>query len=826
MKNIFLCGLILLLMTPVTAAELSPSELLPFLQKYCTDCHGAKTQKADRRFDHLVNDSFTNNTAPGKTSNFLQQAELLQEILDQLNLAAMPPEEAKQPQPEEVKQMVSSLTQMMSEAETALRGNAGKVILRRLNRNEYRNTIRDLFQLPMVDFDPTTTFPSDDVTDGFDNVGEGLVTSDYLLQNYLRAARQVADKVIRPGPRPTMIHYNSNADPQSKQTPVTLNGVRIDSANNDKEARKDAGRMFIKFRQPLGLRQLDKRKGVPADGEYVIRLSAQAVRRVSRYSDEDLRYDSSQPMRLSISIDSQALGGTAHRIIAEYVIADNEIVEIEHRVWLEKGFTFHVHWANGPNGSFKRILRKVLPKYNKDALFPMRNPPEMYLGSGPELHVQDLEIKGPFYDSWPQPGFARFFPTPPKTLNAAYLDESLLRLANAAYRRPVSHTELAPYLQLAHQQLEADHDFWKAAKLGTRAILTSPNFLYLAETQPTATNSNRVTDHELATRLSYFLWSSTPDHELRTLADRGVLNNPRVLRQQVERMLSDERVTALVENFVGQWLGLRKLGEMPPDPETNRVYYEDHLEDAMRQETHLFFRHILETNRGLSDFIDSDYTFVNPALARHYGLPAPPEDRFRKVQLAAGSHRGGLLGQASILTATSNGVESQPVVRGVWVLENLLGTPPNPPPPDIEPLEPDTRGVSTIRQLMEKHRNNPTCYECHRKIDPLGLAMEHYDHVGRWRDRYAKRLPIDAAAELANGTVIKGPEGIKTILQQNPEKFSRCLTEKLLIYALGRRLSFTDRDDVDRITEAIQKEELGLRDLIHQVVNSEAFQSK
>ena len=826
MKNLFLCILILVLMSPVTGTEPSASELSSFLQKYCTDCHGAQTQKADRRFDHLLSGLLANNTNDRHADELVKQAELLQEILDQLNLAAMPPEEATQPQPEEVKQIVSSLTQMMADAETALRGNAGKVILRRLNRNEYRNTIRDLFQLPMVDFDPTTTFPTDDITDGFDNVGEGLVTSDYLLRNYLHAARQVADKVIRPGPRPAMIHYDSKTDPNSQPMPITLNGVRIDPANNDKEARKDAGRMFIKFRQPLGLRQLDKRKGVPADGEYVIRLSAKAVRRVSRYSDEDLRYDSSEPMRLSISIDSQALGGTAHRIIAEYVIPDNELVEIEHRVWLEKGFTFHVHWANGPNGSFKRILRKVLPKYNKDALYPMRNPPEMYLGSGPELHVQDLEIKGPFFDTWPQPGFARFFPTPPKTLNADYLDECLLRLANAAYRRPVSRTELAPYLQLANQRLEAQDDFWEAAKLGTRAILTSPNFLYLAETQPSSTDAKHVTDHELATRLSYFLWSSMPDNELRMLADRGALNHPDVLRQQVERMLRDERVTALIENFVGQWLGLRKLGEMPPDPETNRAYYEDKLEDAMRQETYLFFRHILENNRSLSDFIDSDYTFLNPALARHYGLPAPPEDRFLKVQLAAGSNRGGLLGQGSILTATSNGVESQPVVRGVWVLENLLGTPPSPPPPDIEPLEPDTRGVSTIRQLMEKHRSTPTCYECHRKIDPLGLAMEHYDHVGQWRDRYAKRLPIDSTAKLANGTVIRGPQGIKDMLKQNPQKFSRCLTEKLLVYALGRRLSFTDRDDVDRITEAIRKEELGLRDLIHQVINSEAFQSK
>lgn len=821
MKNNVFCALILLLTMPAPAAESSPADVASFLRNYCTDCHGSKAQKADRRFDQLASDLVN-----GKTVDHIQQAEMLQEVLDQLNLAAMPPDEAKQPKQEEVQQIVASLTKMMFDAENALRSNAGKVILRRLNRNEYRNTIRDLFHLPMVDFDPTITFPADDETDGFDNVGEGLVTSDYLLRNYLNAARQIADKVIRPGPRPEMIHYKSDADIGTKQPALTLNGARIQSSTSDKEARKDAGRMFIKFRQPLGIRQLDKRKGVPADGEYVIRFSAQAIRRVSRYKDEDLRYNSSEPMRLSVSIDSQALGGTAHRIIAEYVIPDDEVIEIEHRFWLEKGFTFHVHWANGPNGSFKRILRKVLPKYNKDALYPIRNPPEMYLGSGPELHVQGIEIEGPFYDSWPQPGFAKFFPSPPNNPDTEYLDASLLRLANAAYRRPVSVQEVSPYLELARQHFHEQGDFWAAAKLGTRAILTSPNFLYLAETQPASMPTNRVSDHELATRLSYFLWSSMPDRELRSLADRGALKNRSVLRQQVERMLSDERTSAFVKNFVGQWLGLRKLGEMPPDPETNRAYYEDNLENAMRQETHLFFRHILQENRSLSEFIDSDYTFLNPALARHYGIPVATEETFQKVKLSPDSHRGGLLGQASILTATSNGVESQPVVRGVWVLENLLGTPPSPPPPDIDPLEPDTRGVSTIRQMMEKHRNNPTCYECHRKIDPLGLAMENYDHTGLWRDRYAKHLPIDASAALSDGTTIKGPEGIKIFLKQHPEKFNKCLTEKLLVYALGRRLSFTDRDDIDRITDTINQQNLGLRDLVHQVVTSEAFQAK
>ena len=257
-------------------------------------------------------------------------------------------------------------------------------------RDRYRNTIRDLFGLKMVDFDPTTTFPPDDAVEGFDNVGEGLVTSGHLLQNYLEAARKVADKVIRPGPRPETIHY----DKADEKTNGSL----------DKDGRQAAGRMFIKFRQPLGLMRLDKRRGVPAAGEYAIRFSARAIRRKSRYKDQDLRYNSDEPMRLSISVDSRELGATAHRIIGNYEIPDDRVVEVEHQIWLEKGFTFHVHWANGPNGSFKRILRKVLPKYNKDALYPMRNPPEMYVGSGPELHINTLEIEGPFYEEWPPPG--------------------------------------------------------------------------------------------------------------------------------------------------------------------------------------------------------------------------------------------------------------------------------------------------------------------------------------------------------------------------------------------------------------------------------------
>ena len=337
---------------------------------------------------------------------------------------------------------------------------------------------------------------------------------------------------------------------------------------------------------------------------------------------------------------------------------------------------------------------------------------------------------------------------------------------------------------------------------------------------------SRLSEYELASRLSYFLWSSMPDDELFALAKRGTLSTPQVLARQVDRMLSDSKATAFSENFPGQWLGLRRLGEMPPDPEMNKSYYADNLEEAMREETLRLFNHLLSHNESVLRFVDASYTFLNPALARHYGIAGVNTKGFQRVALQSEDRRGGLLGHGSILTLTSNGVETQPVVRGIWVLENLLGTPPSPPPPDVQPVEPDTRGVTTIRELMAKHRTIETCNECHRKIDPIGLAMENFDHLGRFRTRYAKNSPIDPTGEMPDGSKFDGPGGIRSYLLARPEQFTKCLTEKLMIYALGRRLAFTDRDDIDGVVAQSVASGYGFRDLVKFIVASRAFQSK
>ena len=320
-----------------------------------------------------------------------------------------------------------------------------------------------------------------------------------------------------------------------------------------------------------------------------------------------------------------------------------------------------------------------------------------------------------------------------------------------------------------------------------------------------------------------------PDEELLAVAARGELASPHELRYQALRMLRDEKARAFTEQFTDSWLRLNKLGSMPPDAEKFKVYYDRILDQLMKEETRLFFKHILKQNRPIAEFLQSDYTFLNRYLADLYGIKNIEGDHFRKVQLPPNSHRGGLLSQASVLTTTSNGVETSPVVRGIWVLENILGTPPSPPPPDVEPLEPDIRGATTIREQLVKHRKVETCAECHRKIDPLGFAMESFDPIGRHREDYLNESgdvinEVDTAGELPTGQSFQDLDELKLVLLERKHYFARCLTEKMLIYALGRELSFGDRATVRQILGDLERRGNGLQDLVELVVTSEAFQ--
>jgi hypothetical protein len=363
-------------------------------------------------------------------------------------------------------------------------------------------------------------------------------------------------------------------------------------------------------------------------------------------------------------------------------------------------------------------------------------------------------------------------------------------------------------------------------------VLCSPAFLYLAEPSPevpAAPADRSLNAHALAARLSYFLWSTTPDPELTRRANTGELLRPDVLLAQTRRLLASPRADAFVHGLLDSWLNLRTLGDMAPDRGTFVRYYADDLQSAMKRETQLFTRDLLDRNVSIARFLDADYTFVNRPLARLYGLPTAIDGatghEFRRVPVDP-QQRGGLLGQASVLTVSANGVETSPVIRGVWLLDNILGTPPAPPPDNVPPIDPDIRGAKSMREILTKHRDNPSCYECHRKIDPLGFALERFNPIGEWRETYEKKVPIDTSGELPGGQHFADVAGLKQALVERKSQFARMLTERLLTYACGRRVEPLDRPAIDAILEATKPNAYPFRDLIEHVVLSPTFRSK
>ena len=445
-------------------------------------------------------------------------------------------------------------------------------------------------------------------------------------------------------------------------------------------------------------------------------------------------------------------------------------------------------------------------------------------GKLPQIHVDDIEIEGPIVERWPTDSqMAILGPDAESILVSGRMTETQMReqlriVASQAYRRPATSEELDRIMQIIRHQ-QAQRSDVEAYSDGLKTVLCSPAFLYLEE--PTAAG---LSPTGLATRLSYFLWSSMPDDDL--LNNAGRLQSPDKLHAEVSRMLADSKSDAFIEGFLGTWLTMRDFGSQPPDRDDFPRYYHYELGSAMQEETRLFTRHLLNENLSVLNFLDSDFTFVNRRLAEHYQLDSATllDNRFSKVSLTD-PRRGGLLGQGSVLTVTANGIDTSPVVRGVWLLENLLGTPPSPPPPDIEPLDPDVRGAKSIREQLEKHRTNASCNDCHRKIDPMGFALENFDPIGQWRTQYSKNVTIDSAGQLPNGDQYNNIVGFKKIMQKQKELFLRSLTSKLLSYAAGRQMEAEDRPAIDQITTELAKRGYGFADLIQLVVSSDAFRS-
>jgi len=790
----------------------------PFLGHYCVVCHGSKKQKGDRRFDRISGKIVNNNSLVD-----------LQDILDQLNLSEMPPEAARQPTVAERRAVILWLTQTIEDYHRTQEVRPQSAVLRRLNSREYRNSIRDLLHLNMKIFDPTITFPRDQLTEHLDTIGDTLVTSGALLQQYLNAAEVVVSKTVFPLEKPTVEKWTFrdgfHQQPEIDQVHRKSNGFRYMTLYDVVGADKPEGAYG-----PIHAFA----EGVPHDGYYRIKLKAEALNRRHDYPVEFLGTDPDEPLRLGVVAGNKD-AGTLHLmqpiepLLAEIELADEQKWYTV-RVWLDAGFTPRFTFRNGLMdvrslwGKLAREYGDRFPKRKTKGIVDNRINGIIH-GNLPQIRIYEIEIEGPFYDEWPTSGQRAVFgddfngTVDAETLAETNVRQRLTEFASLAYRRPATEGEIDRILAVVNSRAAAGRTQLEAYCDGLTAILCSPGFLYLES----AEEGGDLSMHALASRLSYFLWSSMPDRELRKLAMDGDQVGSVMLAKQVDRMLADEQSGQFIEGFLNSWLTMRDLGATPPDRTAFRSFYHYDLDSAMRQETRLFVRELIDHNLSIGNFLDSDFTFLNKRLADHYGIDVSfGGSDFQKVSLTD-RRRGGLLGQASVLTVTANGIDTSPVVRGVWLLENILGTPPSSPPPDVEPIDPDVRGATTIRDQLVKHRSVASCNECHRKIDPLGFALENFDPVGRWRTSYGRDKKINASGLLSTGQKFKDVIDFKRLLLARKELFARALTTKLLAYSLGRHVSLSDRPHVDRIVAELDRRGNGFRDLIKLVATSEPF---
>jgi hypothetical protein len=802
---------------------------------------------ANRRFDTL-------DPNPATAESQLRW----KEIVDRLNLGAMPPPGAKQPPDERRREVIELMTARLHSALIEARSTGARTVLRRLNRFEYDRTVRQLLSLEGLLADPTDVFPPDANDDGFTNIGKSLITSDFLLSGYLSAAEAFIDRAVATGQRPEVRKYTFHA-------PFYQTGNRHDGQDvpgqyqNIRKNTMDEGGF-------LWLEKLEE--GVPHDGYYKLRFKAQGVNRNYPYEQSYVGVEKSEPLRCTVVAGSSKYGElekrtTSDRELATFDMPDDAPRWFEARIWLDKGYQPRFTFPNGPNG-VKPLRRAIVRDYYRQ--FPNFvgkyvvedgpvNPQTVDEGltrrlskegasktrlttagtsrsfntragwstffseyMGPRVRIFEIEMEGPYFEQWPPPSHVALFGNYAPTYENA--GPILKRFAARAFRRPATDAEIAPLLKLVAQRQAKGANALDAIKAGLRGMLCSPAFLYLRE------NDGALDRYAVASRLSYFLWSSMPDDALL----EAKLDDPAVLRAQTQRMLADSKSAAFVDQFTSRWLELYKIGSMPPSPKDYHNYYVDGLAKGMKTEAAMFFRYVLENNLPIDRFLDSDFTFVNGGLARLYRIPGVHGATFRKVTLTD-RRRGGVLGMAGVLTASANGIDTSPVVRGVWVLRNILGTPPTPPPPDVKPLDPDIRGAKTIRGQLAKHRTVATCGSCHKTIDPPGFALENFDPIGGWRDRYPRPdgegPRVDASDTLPGGEKFTDIVSFKNVLLAgHRDQFARCLTEKLLTYAMGRTLEPADDAYVDQIVAALKKRDGGLRDLVGLVAESEPFRRK
>jgi hypothetical protein len=727
-------------------------KILPFVKKYCIDCHNA-----DKAGGGLAIDGYkTEQLARKGRKDWMAMQEQIQSSM-------MPPKKKMvQPTKEEREFVVKWIAESLTKVDCGLSKDPGRVTIRRLNRAEYNNTIRDLCG---VDFKPADDFPADDVGYGFDNIGDVLSFQPILMEKYMAAADKILNEAIQ-------IPAIPSKDLQ-KRFPQQISVLpRSFKSRDNKIVFESEGSAF-----------LPEQFNFPAEGEYVIRfrgwgmnVGGEFPKVTARVSDKDIK---------TFIVDAPESKPAFFEVRGKFEAGGKRVT-----------FAF----TNGFEDKDKNKRKFGLNEIQIEGPF---NP----VPKAPPESTKLLLVS--------QPDAAN------SATQAA--EKVLSNFARRAYRRPVNPDELQRLMKLYFVAAK-DEPYDRAIRLPMKAVLCSPHFLYRIEDDPKNPDDVRtLNDFEFATRLSYFLWSSMPDEELFRHATAGDLRQPAVLEAQVRRMLKDAKVRALSENFAGQWLMLRNIKLLTPD-KGYFPKWDDDLKNGMIGEAEAFFEYVVQNDRPILDFLDADYSLVNGRMAEHYGIKDVYGKNFKKVTLPDGK-RGGVITMASTLTVTSNPTRTSPVKRGKWILENILGTPPPPPAPDVPELPPTGQLKGTLRQQMEQHRDNPNCSVCHTKMDPLGFGLENFDAIGGWRTTDNKK-DIDSSGVLPGGEKFSGPSELKKVLLGKSDQFRACFAEKVLTFALGRGLEYYDKCALDEIVKAGKSGDDRFAAYVLAVVRSEPFQKR
>lgn len=853
----------LVLLPAVASAGNYKMEIRPFLMKYCVSCHGPNRQKAELRLDKL-NPDMVNGS----------DADMWQEVLDLINVGEMPPEEAKtQPKRSERQVIVDALTSSLRQAMEAERSTGGRNVIRRLTAYEYNNTLRDLLYLDLqyaADLPPEGS-----AKEGFKNNSSVLGTSALHIEYFERIARSALERVIlAPTEQPTPYFVRVEPELAFKPEPVTV----PTAGKRQKKQRKPKSRsgtgytikgdQFVSnknVRGPLfrldhgepssdsngillaGNRPSDKvgnpfaadRKigGAQGDG----RSGYQPEFRVEMY---EVPHDAPVLVRVKLSA-VPGKGGTWPRLSFELgsfrgagVSDQKEAANIEIRSTEPEVYEFVAHGANFPFQSNK----PGRPSYFRIFNDYRRGTSQLTYDELPKLNIDWVEIKGNHYETWPSPQKQTIlFASKNQNDETVYAREVITRFMTRAYRRPVAESEVDRKVALFRKLRNQEASFEATIISTLTAVLCSSNFLMISEPEANAVEDvaaerRRLNDYELASRLSYFLWSSMPDATLFELASKEQLHQPEVLLAQVKRMIADPKSDGFSRNFASQWLDLAGIRRLAVNPEYFDFKEKD--KELFEEESIQFVHEVLKSDLSISNFVDSDFAMLNPALSAHYRIPGISGGSFQKQAIDKSHHRGGLMTQASMLFGNSTGSETHPIKRGVWVLERMLDDPPPPPPPNVPDLpEPEGKDLATLslKERLVEHAQVESCRDCHAKIDPWGVPFENYNALGQWREgssdplvhKTHQAVNIDSSTQLKNGKRIQDLNDLKNyILTEKKPQFRRAVVRKVMAYSLGRYLEFSDRSTIDSICETVERENDSFQTLIEQIVLSEPFLTK